>query len=399
MPYPKLVSLHRFGAVIAAGLVTLGCHDGATVPTEPGLDARRDATTAPAPLVTIPVGNGTGRIWAYVTDDLATPQDPVNLIFSGYADPREIRNALFGLDGSRSPAFPPVFPFTCTWSDAIGGLMAGYSAEAGWAGGAVQLQCGDYGPIRFHLRLFKMGRYTIGNAHFEVLIPGTTDHQVLSWELAEQLVTFDLTRTGLLGSAPAPTGLINDAPFYRGIPAAIYNGLPADLRALIGGPSGDVAADVGIATDGHAMEFVLADRAPEARPNASQRLILQWNQIVPKPFCASGPADYLLVQGPVSLEQTIRTHPDGELRERFSARGTLLAVPVDPLSGQPSGVPFRAEVSEDQDSRTTSEGGYLVGLQEQKLLPSSLPGAGRLRIRFRADPGKEPSYSRTVECH
>ena len=61
-------------------------------------------------------------------------------------------------------------------------------------------ECGTYGPIRFHLRLVKLGALTIGNAHFEVLIPGTTDHQVLSWELAEQLVTYDLARTGL--SAP-----------------------------------------------------------------------------------------------------------------------------------------------------------------------------------------------------
>ena len=37
-----------------------------------------------------------------------------------------------------------------------------------------------------------------GAAHFEVLIPGTTDHQVLSWIVARDLVVGDLMRSGLL---------------------------------------------------------------------------------------------------------------------------------------------------------------------------------------------------------
>lgn len=67
-------------------------------------------------------------------------------------------------------------------------MQTAYDARAGWVGSAIQLQCGDYGPIRFHLRLFEAGDYTLANVHFELLIPNTTEHQVLSVELAEQLV-------------------------------------------------------------------------------------------------------------------------------------------------------------------------------------------------------------------
>jgi hypothetical protein len=236
---------------LAGFLFAGGCADRPS-PVESALPELRHAVVPVAALATISTPAGAAQILPYLTDDLNTSQDPVNLVITGAADPRDIRNALLGLGGTRGAPFPPVFPFTCTWSDAIGGLMAGYGETAGWGGAAVQLQCGSYGPIRFHLRLVKLGDFTIGNAHFEILIPGTTDHQVLSWELAEQLVTYDLARTGLLGAAPAPTAAITAAPAHRTIPAVIYNLLPADLRMLIGGPLGNVTTDVGIANDGRA---------------------------------------------------------------------------------------------------------------------------------------------------
>ncbi|MGQ0703439.1 MAG: hypothetical protein ACT4PM_09950 [Gemmatimonadales bacterium] len=278
--------------VVGVGLA-LGCSDQSDSIAGP---EAKVAIQPPATLTEINLGTGTARIWSYLSDNLVTPQDPVNLVFTGKADPRAIRNALLGLDGDRSAAFPPVFPFTCTWSDAIGGLMEGFDESTGWSGGAVQLQCGTYGPIRFHLRLFKMGSFTVGNGHFELVIPGTTDHQVLSWELAEQLVAFDLGRSGLLGAAPGSTGAINASPFYRMIPAVIYNGMPVELRALIGGPLGNVANDVGIATDGAATVLALAAEALPAAASSQQEFVIEYDQVIPKPFC-NGPADYLYVSG------------------------------------------------------------------------------------------------------
>jgi hypothetical protein len=359
---------------------------------------QEQAVAPPAPLVEIPVGSGTSQIWPYLTDNLFTPQDPVNLVFTGVADPRAIRNALLRLDGDRAAVFPPVFPFTCTWSDAIGGLMAGYGEDAGWGGTAVQLQCGEYGPIRFHLRLVKLGGFTIGNVHFEVVIPGTTDHQVLSWELAEQLVTYDMVRTGLLGAAPADAGGINAAPTHRSIPAVIYNGLPADLRTLIGGPPGNVASDVGIATNGHATSFLLAGAAPETTPVAEQHFVIDFNQVIPNPFCATGPTDFLLVQGPISLDQEVSTLPTGQLRKVFRAAADLTAIPFDIFTGLPAGTPLRVHVSEHQESRADDQGGDVQGTQHQQLLPRSGPGTGQLLVSINVTPGKTPKFDRKVTC-
>ena len=58
---------------------------------------------------------------------------------------------------------------------------------------------------------------------------------------------------GFLTAAPAQTGPINQAPFFRSIPPVIYNGLPAQIRSLTGGPlEGDVTEPVGIFSDGSA---------------------------------------------------------------------------------------------------------------------------------------------------
>jgi hypothetical protein len=385
--------------VAAAAICASACSDSTgRLPTDTAPVATRRAVLPSTALVTIPAGPASAAILPYLTDDLATERDPVNLVFSGQADPRAIRDALLGLDGTRGAPFPPVFPFTCTWSDAIGGLMAGYGEAAGWEGAATQLQCGTYGPIRFHLRLVKLGAFTIGNAHFELLIPGTTDHQVLSWELAEQLVTYDLARTGLLGAAPASTGAITAAPVHRTIPAVIYNGLPASLRLLIGGPPGDVTVDPGIANDGHATSFVLATLAGHSAPRTGQRFTIQFSQVIPKPFCARGPFDYLLVQGPVLLEQEVETLAGGELRQSFRADGELLAVPIDPFTGLPDGQAYKAMVSERQESRAADDGGSVSGMQHQQLLPSGLPGAGSLVIKLKVAPGKDPSFDRTESC-
>jgi hypothetical protein len=340
------------------------------------------------------VAGETLKLWPFASANLESPDDPINLLIAGDADPRDIRNALLALDGNRGAPFPPVFPFNCTWSDAIGGLMAGFGVE-GWAGGAIQLQCGDYGPIRFHLRLFDLGTVTAANAHFEVVIPGTADHQVLSWELAEQLVAFDLARTGLLGAPPALTGVITPAPTHRAIPGIIYNGLPADLRALIGGPPVP-SGDVGILNDGRSTVLVLSGRAPPAADPAPVRFTIAYDQIVPKPFCAAGPFDLVYVRGSVTLAQSVEGGED--YRMRFDAQGELEVVPIDPTTAGPAGEGLRATVVESQAARVGHRGSDIHGAIRQRLLPRGQTGAGELRIDVRIGAGGPARYDRDEAC-
>src|SRR5688572_17339378 len=217
-----------------AALFAVGCADEQIT----GNASRNPAyATAPAPsgVQTIDVLGQQFDFWPFTGTDLAgTASDPINLIFRGSADPRSLRAALLALDGNRQAfGMPNVFPFNCTWRDAYGDLQTAFASPQGWNASLVQLQCGSYAPLRFHLRLFPQGEYTLANAHFEVVIPGTADHQVLSWQAAKQLVMVDFQRTGLIGAPPLQIPGLHPNQ-YRSIPAVIYNGLPAALKQIAG---------------------------------------------------------------------------------------------------------------------------------------------------------------------
>ncbi len=269
---------------------------------------------------------------------------------------------------------------------------------SGWAGYAIQLACGGFGPIRFHVRLFEAGAVTVGNAHFELLIPGTTDHQVLSWELAEQLVTVDMARSGLLAAAPGSSGVINAAPAFRQIPAVIYNLLPADLKAVIGGPGGTVGSPVDIASDGAATRFELGGSAPAAG-GTDQRFTVVFDQIIPRPFCAADAGEYLLVRDPIELRKEVRLNRAGDLTSAFLASGRLQLTPVDPRAGTAIGEPYEAEVKDHQVTRFDDGGGQVNGVAKQMELPQNVAGRGRKTVRLKVGPGGVTLFDLDVVCH
>ena len=322
--------------------------------------------------------------------------DPVNLVFTGRADPREIRADLMALDGNR-PGLPPAPFFGCVWRDAIGDMQTAYSSSGGWSGSAIQLRCGDFGPVRFHLRLFRAGNATIANAHFEVLIENTADHQVLSWDLAEQLVLYDMVRTGLLDAAPSATDVINTAT-HRTIPAVIFNLLPPELRALVSGSPDEAAADVPIANgDGRATIVSLGDARAPTPGTFTESLPLTYGQVIPRPFCSAGPLDYVFVAGPVSLTKTVTISADGAYSSTFSAAGRLQVTPFDPMTGQPSGEPYEAEVGEHQVSRLDDDDEMIMATVRRHELPQGEPGRGRLQTRLKIE-GAVTQYTRTEAC-
>jgi hypothetical protein len=282
--------------------------------------------------------------------------DPIHLVFAGNADPLQIRAALLGLDGDRSAlGLPDVYPLNQVWKDAIGGsVQSNWAEDGGWLGSVVQLTLGDYDPIRFHLRLFRtsaMGpngeRYTLGAAHFEVLIPGTTDHQVLSWSLAKDIVVGDLMRTGLLDPSQhlMPSQPITPAPTFREIIPFIYNELPDELIAIIDGPPKPVEDPVGIDNgDGTAMMVYLAGAAPVTPGTYATTVSVGFDQYVPRPYCTTGPGDWLYITGPVDFQTTVTVDEYGTFSYQQSYLGWLDVLPIDMGSGMPAGDSFQAKV-------------------------------------------------------
>jgi len=355
----------------------------------------------PTPLVTVDIGYDAVEFWPYTASNFSgEPKDPINLLFFGQADPRDIRTALLSLDGDRTAlGMPPMPPFNSEWVDnADGDIQASYGSSCGWTPGAIQLVCGDY-DIRFHLRLFKVGHWTLGGVHFEVQIPGTADHQVLSWEVAEQFVAADFMRSGLLdGDVPViPTDAINDSPF-RTIPAIIYNELPVELRGLIGGPLEDVAADVPIGTDGHALVLNLAGTADLVPGYWTFEKVLNYGQLVPKPFCDSGPDDYVYVEGPLTMVETIEVTEWNTYQASFKAEGVLTVTPMNPITYEPIGEPFTANVKQLQNSVFSQGVQSAASLRFQSLHPFNTPGSGWLFERFRVSSKGGNGHQLIVRC-
>lgn len=385
--------MNRTTLLPALALAFAACSDSPhslTAPAALKTHAERISAPAPSPLVPVALPDQTLQLWPYQGFGFGVQSDPINLIWIGKADARLLRAALLRLDGDRTAlGFPDVFPFNCTWHDEpeVQPEVA-YTAASGWVGAPIMLECGSFDQARFHLRFFDVGGgVTVGGAPFEVFIPGTVDHQTISWALAEQFVVADFMRTGLLDpSAPFfTTGTINPTTFGT-IPAVIYNGIPAALRQAIGGPVNDVTTDVPIPSSGEATVLNLRDRVATQPLEVKRSWVQQFNQVIPQPFCAPGPNAYLYVVGPVGLEQHVEFESDGSYESSFHAAANLNVTPIDPTTGQPIGPSAQAIVTEKHTGEIDDDGASTSFATHRVILPTSLPGHGTLDFSFAVGP-------------
>lgn len=362
------------------------CADDVVAPVaQPGPeDAAFIVSPAPPPgVVPVMFAGTTVQLWPFTGTDLAGSQsDPMNLILTGEVDVVSLRSALMALGGDRSAfGFPNAPPFDCTWSDAFGSVQSAYSDGDGWVANPVQLQCGDYAPVRFHVRLFEAGPWVLGGAHFEVNIAGTTEHEVLSWELAEQLVAVDLIRAGAVPVGAAP---IYPAPSYGAILKDIYNVLLIDAPALLAGlgyPLAPQAVDFPIPSDGNATILYVATRPPVVPGTWTHSFVVPWDGslLVPRPFCATGPFDVVKIEGPVHFEQWVSVSATGELEMEQVASGELVGTPFNVFTNM-FGEPFRALIQETQQASVGSAGSSTQTIVKRLAVPPSVNGSFRTHL-------------------
>ena len=132
---------------------------------------------------------------------------------------------------------------------------------------------------------------------------------------------------------------------------------------------------------------------------ARQELTIEFDQVIPKPFCASGPGDFLYVNGPVELVQVIRVTPGG-LRSFFRAAGVLEITPVDPSQQPPApiGPTYQAQVQQRGSAFVGDDGTLVSNWGLQLELPPTGPYRGRLVTRLHVGPGSSSFSELTVEC-
>ena len=385
------------GLALSAAVAVAACDEvsptGPTAEARPSLAVEGFSPPPPAGLVTV----GALEVWPWTGRDLGeTIADPLNLLFTGDADIVSIRAALMSLGGDRTGfGFPAAPPFDCTWKDAHGGMQAVYTSGAGWVGNAVQLECGDYAPVRFHIRLFDAGEAVAAAVHFDLLIPGTPEHQVLGWELPQQLVMVDLLRSGLLGAAPTFVPL--SAPGGVGaIPKVLYDQIPDALKGAMGLPLGPAPGPaVPIPSDGVATVLEIGTPAPVTADVVEYDLAVPFNQLIPRPFCSSGPTDFVMVQGTVELGVRSRVSQNGQLETHNTLRGDLQVTPIDVATGQPSGAPFPAQISAVDETGVGPTGTHVNALLQRKALP---PGVGFLSAHLLTGPNGSARFTTNEKC-
>ena len=384
-------------AVGAALLAAAACDEASPTGPAPVAGPSLSVVGSSPPPPTGLVSVGSLEVWPWTGRDLdGTIADPLNLLFTGEVDIVSLRAALMGLDGDRTGfGFPASSPFDCTWKDAHGGMQAVFTSGAGWVGNAVQLECGDYAPLRFHIRLFDAGDAVAAAVHLDLLIPGTPEHQVISWELPQQLVMVDFVRSGLL-AAPPSFEVLGPAGGVQAIPKVIYDGIPDALKVAIGFPPGPAAQPaVPVPSDGVATVLDLGERVPVSPGVVEYDLVVPFDQVIPRPFCSQGPADFVLVQGSVDLGVRTSVSPNGWLETHNTLRGDLRVTPIDIATGQPSGPSFPAQISAMDNTGVEPNGTRVDALLQRKALP---PGVGFLSTHLLTGPNGSARFSTSEKC-
>jgi hypothetical protein len=366
-----------------------------SAPSAPSVPAN---VPPPPGVVDLDLASGTHSLWPFTTACFpARPQDPINLIFAGEADLRNIRAALLSLDGDR-PGFPgaSVLPILGErWKDAIGEIQAAYSAAEGWTGSAIQLELGDFDTLRFHIRLFAAGGCTLANAHLDVPIPGTASHEVVSWELARRLLVYDLERSGLLDPDTPPFTTEPLHPLlFRQIPPAVFAGL-GELESLLL-ETGSITPRGCLRTGEGATVLTLARAALPTAERARHEVTIHFDAVVPRPFCTTG-GEWIHVHGPVRLRQEVHVEPLGRLSSHVGGSGELRVTPVDPQTRQPLGPPLRGRVSETYTAVVTDEFTITTMLQDRLLLGGAVPWQQEW-LHMQVGPDNRVRYVREERC-
>jgi hypothetical protein len=193
-------------------------------------------------------------------------------------------------------------------------------------------------PFRFHIRLFRAGKHTIGNAHFEILIPGTAEHEVLSWDFARDFAAYDMGETDTVVAPPESPGLIPSGSF-RAVRRAVYdellkydNGALIPLLAYLKLYPAPGPGDVPIPTTGKAVTFVTdIDFAPQ-RAHVVTTTQVGYGVNIPKPFCTDPkvPEYVRLAGGPLLFTLSVSTGSSGRYERTYSVGASLEVTPLVP---------------------------------------------------------------------
>jgi hypothetical protein len=182
-------------------------------------------------------------------------------------------------------------------------------------------------------------------------------------------------RTGAVVAPPEDPAII--APgYFRAVRRPVYDGLAAFgggilvplLHSLGLDPSGP--GDVPIPTSGRAKALVARIDLDRERTTAVTTTRVTYGIVVPRPFCATGPSDFVKLEGPLNFTMSVSTSPWGRYDRTYVLGGTLRVTPMTPIAPGtfvPSGPTVDAPVFEIHRGVLTDEHAQVTENVEQSL--------------------------------
>lgn len=132
------------------------------------------------------------------------------------------------------------------------------------------------------------------------------------------------------------------------------------------------------------------------RSEARTTTRVTYSIVVPRPFCATGPGDFVKLEGPLDFAMTVHTSRSGNYERHYLVGGTLVVTPMTPTSATtfvPVGDPVDALVFEAHRGTLTDRRGQVTELAAQILLGDPKQSLSR---RFSA--GHADHFASTVLC-
>ena len=157
-----------------------------------------------------------------------------------------------------------------------------------------------------------------------------------------------------------------------------------------------VTGDVPIPTNGQAnvLSSSIAFEAKQSMTTTTTQVT--YSVVIPKPFCATGPFDFVRLAGPLDFSLTVHTNPSGRYDRSYQLGGTLQVTPMRPTSPttfEPAGEPVDALIFEAHRGTLTDERGQVTEVGTRVLL-----GDPQQSLAWRLSAGNPDSFVRQVLC-
>ena len=125
-----------------------------------------------------------------------------------------------------------------------------------------------------------------------------------------------------------------------------------------------------IPNDGRAVVLRLASAPALTEGTVDSDFVIQFGQVIPKPFCAAGTTGYLFASGPIAVHMQSGI-VDGNFESTTTSTGTLTLVEFNPFSRQPVSAPYQGAVSETTSIKLTDGAAWVDFFSTREETPDN----------------------------